>query len=337
MVWDKNGNWTWSKDENASWPADGISASLTTNFPRNNSAEMQISLKVSGFNLTGTAEIDYRGHINRERVSGVSYEFKGASGLDYGIKVSDKGLQFQLGKKVELLDIVDDKNLQSNLETILKRIDQQQPGVLGVSPDIISADIALNIRAVLPELHRRFDDTATLHKIFLQAYKIGALQNHWPHDPFGRCFPAQTQIQTSATTCAPISDLRVGDIVMAFDPRADNGRGALVPKRVKRLYRNTTTEWIRLRWFDGEERELITTPGHHFLDQFGQFPTIAEMVRNGRTTVVLASGALAEVTAERITYSAETAHMFERATPRGMVTGSDGSQDWRKALGHLND
>lgn len=37
------------------------------------------------------------------------------------------------------------------------------------------------------------------------------------------------------------------------------------------------------------------------------------MTRTGRATVVLASGALAEVTAERIVYSAETAHKSERA------------------------
>jgi hypothetical protein len=54
-------------------------------------------------------------------------------------------------------------------------------------------------------------------------------------------------------------------------------------------------------------------PGHHFLDQFGGFPTIAQMLRDGSATLVLASGELAEVTAERIVYSAETAHLFERA------------------------
>jgi hypothetical protein len=37
------------------------------------------------------------------------------------------------------------------------------------------------------------------------------------------------------------------------------------------------------------------------------------LLRDGRATVVLASGKLAEVTAERIVYSAETAHLFERA------------------------
>jgi hypothetical protein len=96
-----------------------------------------------------------------------------------------------------------------------------------------------------------------------------------------RCFPAHTRIQTSRTTSTAISALRVGDVVAAFDARADKGRGALVPRRVTRLYRNTTTEWIRLRWFDGMAREVITTPGHHFLDELGLFPTIEEMTRTG--------------------------------------------------------
>ena len=138
-----------------------------------------------------------------------------------------------------------------------------------------------------------------------------------------RCFEANAQIQTSLTTSIAISALRSGDIVLAYDASADKGRGALVPRRVTRLYRNTTTEWIRLRWQeDGVERELVATPGHHFLNEFGHFPRIDEMVKAGRATVVLASGALTEVTAERILYSAETAHMFERATSVGMVAGN---------------
>jgi hypothetical protein len=65
-------------------------------------------------------------------------------------------------------------------------------------------------------------------------------------------------------------------------------------------YRNTTEEWVKLTWAEGgEQRELVTTPGHHFLDRFGNFPTIEEMLENGRATVVLASGAPAEVTAGR--------------------------------------
>ena len=110
-----------------------------------------------------------------------------------------------------------------------------------------------------------------------------------------RCFPAHTRIQTSRTTSTAISALRVGDVVLAFDARADKGRGALVPRRVSRLYRNTTTDWLRLRWHDGT-REVITTPGHPFLDAFGGFPTIEEMVKEGGARVGLASGALTQIT-----------------------------------------
>ena len=137
-----------------------------------------------------------------------------------------------------------------------------------------------------------------------------------------RCFPAHTRIQTSRTTSIAISALRVGDVVLAFDATADKGRGALVPRRVTRLYRNATTEWIRLRWVDGTAREVITTPGHHFLDALGRFPTIEELTRTGSATVVLASGALAQVTAERIIFSAGTAHLFERAMGQGAVAGN---------------
>jgi hypothetical protein len=67
----------------------------------------------------------------------------------------------------------------------------------------------------------------------------------------------------------------------------------LVPRKVVRLYRNTTEEWVKLTWVEGgEQKELIATPGHHFLDRFGHFPTIEEMLVNDRATVVLASDAL---------------------------------------------
>jgi len=40
-----------------------------------------------------------------------------------------------------------------------------------------------------------------------------------------KCFPAHTRIQTSRTTSTAISALRVGDVVLAYDSRADNSRG----------------------------------------------------------------------------------------------------------------
>jgi len=65
----------------------------------------------------------------------------------------------------------------------------------------------------------------------------------WGVEP-PRCFPASTPITISLTETRPIADIRIGDTVLAFDPAADLGRGALVPRKVVRLYRNTTEEWV---------------------------------------------------------------------------------------------
>lgn len=150
-------------------------------------------------------------------------------------------------------------------------------------------------------------------------HSLGDLLAGFPRE----CFPASAPIAVSLTETRPISDIRVGDTVLAFDPAADFGRGALVPRKVVRLYRNSTDAWVKLTWFEGgEAKELVATPGHHFLDRFGNFPTIEEMLENGKATVVLASGELTEVTAERVVWSAETAHLFEQAQSVGMVAGN---------------
>lgn len=171
--------------------------------------------------------------------------------------------------------------------------------------------------------------------IFLSPEKISYImelfgskgQSYFVGSRVQECFPRDARVLVASGCTAPIGSVGLGDIVLSFDPCTSNGRGALVPRRVVRIYRNSTTEWIRLTWVEGgEHRELVATPGHHFLDQFGQFPTIAEMTRSGRATVVLASGELAEVTAERIDYSAETAHLFERAVAQGAVAGNAAAQ-----------
>jgi len=84
------------------------------------------------------------------------------------------------------------------------------------------------------------------------------------------------------------------------------------------LFRNITTEWVILTWQEnGETHELTCTPGHHFLDEFGNFPAIADILERGggkEATVVLADGRLQRVSARRVIYSAETAHLYERAS-----------------------
>ncbi|MGO6829808.1 hypothetical protein ACC786_20835 [Rhizobium ruizarguesonis] len=155
----------------------------------------------------------------------------------------------------------------------------------------------------------------------IQLKEQGLLLTITPNDV--KCFPGSTPVQISALESRAISDLRIGDIVLAFDPGVDVGRGQLAPRRVMRLFRNVTTEWVKLSWAEaGEQRELVSTPGHHFLDRFGNFLPIQEMIESGRATVILVSGAIAEVAVERISYSAETAHLFERAETHGVLAGN---------------
>ena len=100
-----------------------------------------------------------------------------------------------------------------------------------------------------------------------------------------------TALASTETNCPVCSEAsaRVGvvDTARAFAPAADLGRRALAPRRVVRLYRNTTDEWVKLTWAErGEQRELVTTPGHLFLDRFGRFPTIECIPEDGPSTVV---------------------------------------------------
>lgn len=128
------------------------------------------------------------------------------------------------------------------------------------------------------------------------------------------CFPAGTPVLTYSGLSIAVEKVGAGERLLSFDPQTAKGRGDLVPKRVSRTFTNITEEWLRLTWAEnGEEKELVTTPGHHFLDRFGKFPQIERMIADGVGTIILADGSEATVTAERIVYSAETADMFEQA------------------------
>jgi hypothetical protein len=140
-----------------------------------------------------------------------------------------------------------------------------------------------------------------------------------------KCFPANTPIQTSLTSTTQISDLRVGDVVLAFDPDAELGRGALVPRRVTRLFHNTTTEWIKLTWLDpvtGEAKELVATPGHEMLDKSGGFARLDALVQGNTCEIILSSGDCIMAQAERLVYTSATADQFERATVMAATSGA---------------
>jgi hypothetical protein len=124
------------------------------------------------------------------------------------------------------------------------------------------------------------------------------------------CFPAGTAITLAEGTERPIEQVRPGDLVLAFDPSAESGRGALTPRRVTRLFENVTQEWLVLTTEHGQT--LTVTPGHHMLAADGTFRRIDDILA-GDGLLVWRDGSLLGVTAERVTYSAETAHLYEEA------------------------
>lgn len=140
-----------------------------------------------------------------------------------------------------------------------------------------------------------------------------------------QCFIGATPIRIGSTSTKLISEITIGDIVLAFDPFDQLGRGELVPRRVTRIFRNVTRELLRLTWVEaGDAREIVCTPGHHFLDKNGQFPSIQEMIDAGNADVVLASGEITAVKAERIIYSEKNADLFEETHAVNVAAGGTG-------------
>lgn len=124
------------------------------------------------------------------------------------------------------------------------------------------------------------------------------------------CFPAGTTIRMADGTEKPIEAIAVGDLVQSFD-----GQGQLVPGRVSQLLNTVTTEWLQL------SNGTVVTPGHRFLRPDGTFAEIAEILADdGR--IVAEDGAAMTVTAQRIVYDRDTAHLFE--TDVAMVYASEG-------------
>ncbi|MCP4329817.1 MAG: hypothetical protein GY791_15425 [Alphaproteobacteria bacterium] len=90
--------------------------------------------------------------------------------------------------------------------------------------------------------------------------------------PADFCFAAGTSIKLADGSEKPIERIRVGDMVMAFDPEHDNGRGGLVPKRVTRTYVNHNQRVID---FHG----TLVTPGHVYLTDGGIFKPLMDIIR----------------------------------------------------------
>lgn len=131
--------------------------------------------------------------------------------------------------------------------------------------------------------------------------------------PIQHCFVKGTPILLADGSQKVIEAIEVGDVVQAFD-----GLTALQPRRVVRLFRNTTTELLELTptsncrdaarasAFDS----LTVTPGHAFLTEDGQFREIGETIRRSRETgspakIVLSTGEMIAVEAKHVAWAQE--------------------------------
>lgn len=64
MGLDANGHWVWTRDDNLpDWDTPAGSLSISVNSRRNNHADMTATGKFGAFSVSGTAQIDSRGHV----------------------------------------------------------------------------------------------------------------------------------------------------------------------------------------------------------------------------------------------------------------------------------
>ncbi len=131
-------------------------------------------------------------------------------------------------------------------------------------------------------------------------------------DGEAQCFPSGTPIRLWNGTTKPIEAITQSDIVLTHD-----AQGNPVPGIVDKLFTNTTQEFVRLTFADGRD-DLVATPGHRFLTETGDYMEIGHMLRLGGGTVRLTDtdGSIVEATGEVITYSTETAHLFEQSATK---------------------
>ncbi|WP_195822607.1 calcium-binding protein [Roseobacter sp. MH60115] len=183
----------------------------------------------------------------------------------------------------------------------------------GVTPGLLREDVAgwmAELQALVDVISLDLDSGVTSLEDALQAalYKSDLLtiQQKIAIDPT-RCFPAGTQISLWDGSSKSIEDIAVSDVVLCFD-----NAGQPQPGYVTRLFRNLTTEWVRLDFVDRRET-IHVTPGHRFLTETGDYMEIGHMLRlgGGVARVVMSDGSLQTVRGCAIEFGKETAGLFE--------------------------
>lgn len=153
------------------------------------------------------------------------------------------------------------------------------------------------------------------------------------------CFPGATAVTLADGTTKSIESVLPGDEVASFPH--DRPHAALEAAKVVRLFRGITDEFLKLEWTEnwneaGEanvERLIAisadtefcpnatyVTSGHRFVNEKGQFEPIEAIVARGGG-VLLATGELVRVEAQRVRYTEATRHMFTEASSVALASG----------------
>lgn len=137
------------------------------------------------------------------------------------------------------------------------------------------------------------------------------MRNAYQHASDGHCFPAGTKISMADGSFKPIEEIKVGDLVLSFDPTDQNGLGELVASPVKRLFRNETSEWIKLSSSQLPNGQIHITPGHRVLKSEGGFEAISNLVKDGSVDLVNSHGKIIRCQAEHVKFSEDQAILRE--------------------------
>lgn len=126
------------------------------------------------------------------------------------------------------------------------------------------------------------------------------------------CFIAGTKILMADGSERSIEEIVVGDYVSSFNPLVESGRGALVPAKVVRLFKNYSDQLVRL------SNGVVVTPGHHFLSGDGSFKPISSILSTF-DSVVSADGVPCQISGTVENISAD--HVSGRELYFGHVDG----------------
>lgn len=184
------------------------------------------------------------------------------------------------------------------------------PTIATVSPSNWATNPEDDLGNAIPIANLPFPDSNWVAGVgFVYEEGNGNTPDNWTDEEINQCFPSGTLIRLWDGSAKPIEAITQADVVLTHDTQ-----GNRVPGVVDKLFTNTTSEFIRLSLSDGRD-PIVTTPGHRFLTETGDYMEIGHMLRLGGGTarVVDLDGSVIEATGELIVYSAETAHMFPEA------------------------